>query len=77
MLNTQADKKKTHLDASASCELGDEYLPHSKAAHIRGVSTRTLDRWVAAGLLPRPEIINKRKYHKRRDIDTLSNKESV
>jgi len=43
-------------------------------AERRGVSTRTLDRWVAAGILPAPEYINKRKYidpdiEPRQDID--------
>jgi len=31
-------------------------------AEQRGVSTRTLDRWVVTGRLPPPEYINGRKY---------------
>jgi len=33
-----------------------------KYAERRGVSTRTLDRWVEDGILPEPERINGRKY---------------
>jgi DNA-binding transcriptional MerR regulator len=46
----------------------DEFVPHSEAARIRGVSSRTIDRWIAAGILQRPEKINGRKYHKRRNL---------
>jgi hypothetical protein len=31
-------------------------------AQRRGVSTRTLDRWVVDGILPAPDYINGRKY---------------
>jgi hypothetical protein len=31
-------------------------------AKRRGVSTRTLDRWVVAGIIPPPDVINGRKY---------------
>ena len=31
-------------------------------AERRGVSTRTLDRWVLAGIIPPPDVINGRKY---------------
>jgi hypothetical protein len=31
-------------------------------AKRHGVSTRTLDRWAAAGIISAPEIINGRKY---------------
>lgn len=33
-----------------------------KYAERRGVSTRTLDRWVEAGIIPPPDVINGRKY---------------
>ena len=33
-----------------------------KYAERRGVSTRTLDRWVLAGIIPPPDVINGRKY---------------
>jgi predicted site-specific integrase-resolvase len=46
----------------------DERIANSKAAKMRGVSTRTLDRWIAAGLIPKPEKINGRKYHRVGDI---------
>ena len=35
---------------------------HRRFAERRGVSTKTLDRWVEAGILPEPERIRKRKY---------------
>jgi hypothetical protein len=35
---------------------------HSHKARSLDVCTRTLDRWVAAGILPEPERINGRKY---------------
>ena len=31
-------------------------------AERRGVSTRTLDRWAAAGIIPSPEYVRGRKY---------------
>jgi predicted site-specific integrase-resolvase len=34
----------------------------SRFAERHGVSPKTLDRWVAAGRMPRPEYINGRKY---------------
>jgi DNA-binding transcriptional MerR regulator len=36
--------------------------PWRKYAERRGVSTRTLDRWVEDGILDPPEKINGRKY---------------
>jgi hypothetical protein len=33
-----------------------------KKAERHGVSTRTLDRWAAAGIIDPPEYINGRKY---------------
>lgn len=33
----------------------DRYLAKSELAALFGVSTRTIDAWVAAGRLPRPE----------------------
>jgi hypothetical protein len=33
-----------------------------KKAERHGVSTRTLDRWVAKGIIPAPQYINGRKY---------------
>ena len=35
---------------------------HRAFAERLGVSTRTIDRWIRDGLLPRPIRINKRKY---------------
>ncbi len=46
----------------------DEFVPHSQAARIRGVSGRTIDRWIDKGILPQPEKINGRKYHRVRDL---------
>lgn len=47
---------------------------HSAFAARLGVSPRTVDRWTEDGILPRPIIINKRKYwdpatEPRRDAD--------
>jgi hypothetical protein len=36
--------------------------PWRRHAERHGVSTRTLDRWVAAGILAEPERINGRKF---------------
>jgi hypothetical protein len=36
--------------------------PWRKLAELRGVSTKTLDRWVAKGIYDPPERINGRKY---------------
>jgi DNA-binding transcriptional MerR regulator len=36
--------------------------PWSKLAQRHGVSTRTLDRWADDDIIPKPEIINGRKY---------------
>jgi hypothetical protein len=36
--------------------------PWKKKALRHGVSTRTLDRWVVAGIIAKPVIINGRKY---------------
>jgi hypothetical protein len=36
--------------------------PWRAHAERHGVSTRTLDRWVKAGILPPPDVINGRKY---------------
>ena len=44
-------------------EVTGKRVSHSIAAQLRGVTGRTIDRWIAAGILPRPEIINRRKYH--------------
>jgi DNA-binding transcriptional MerR regulator len=35
---------------------------YRRYAERRGVTTKTLDRWVDAGILPEPDRINKRKY---------------
>jgi predicted site-specific integrase-resolvase len=51
---------------------GKRFVSHSQAAKIRGVSGRTLDRWIADGIIPKPEIINKRKYHLIEKIEVIS-----
>jgi predicted site-specific integrase-resolvase len=38
--------------------------PHRRKAERLGVSTRTLDRWVDAGIVDKPTYINGRKYHR-------------
>lgn len=38
-------------------------LPHTLKAAQLGVSPRTLDRWVEAGIIAAPEYVNGRKFH--------------
>jgi hypothetical protein len=45
------------------------YVKHSLAAKIHGVHIATLDRWIAIGLIPKPIIINRQKYHA---VETLA-----
>jgi hypothetical protein len=39
-----------------------ERVAWPRLAERRGVSVRTLDRWVALGIIPEPEYIRGRKY---------------
>jgi predicted site-specific integrase-resolvase len=50
-----------------------KYYSHPTAAKVRGVSTRTLDRWVKAGIIRPPIRINQRKYHRAEDIEAIGN----
>ena len=50
---------------------GRRLVSHSAAAAILGVSTRTVDRWVAAGLLSKPMIIRHRKYYEAAAIESV------
>jgi predicted site-specific integrase-resolvase len=54
----------TLIHESASRLAAHVLVSHGEAARIRGISTKTLDRWVKAGLLPEPERIRGRKYHR-------------
>jgi len=38
-------------------------LSHTQKAAQQGISTRTLDRWIEAGIIDQPEYVNGRKYH--------------
>ena len=38
-------------------------LPHPMKAEQQGVSGRTLDRWVKAGIIDPPDYVNGRKYY--------------
>jgi predicted site-specific integrase-resolvase len=38
-------------------------VSHRKKAEQLGVSTKTLDRWAASGIIEQPVHINGRKYH--------------
>ena len=46
-----------------------KFAKHSVAARIHGVHPRTLDRWVEAGLIPKPRVINRLKYY---DVEALA-----
>ena len=59
------------MDSAAPQVTGKKFVPHATAARIRGVSTRTLDRWIAAGIVAPPIVINKRKYHDLKNIEAI------
>jgi hypothetical protein len=40
------------------------WLPKPKKAEQQGVCTKTIDRWVEQGRLPKPKIVNGRVYHR-------------
>lgn len=40
-----------------------QFVRHTMAARIHRVHPRTIDRWVDAGILPEPRVINRFKYH--------------
>jgi predicted site-specific integrase-resolvase len=48
---------------SIQVEAGSKYVKHAVAARFHGVHTITIDRWVRAGILPKPVVINGLKYH--------------
>jgi len=65
------------MDSTAAPQVtGKKFVPHTTAARIRGVSTRTLDRWVAAGIVAPPVVINKRKYHDLENIAAIGQAKS-
>jgi hypothetical protein len=41
---------------------GKRREPWGRLAKRRGISSKTQDRWAAAGIVPKPEYINGRKY---------------
>lgn len=47
---------------------GQKFITHTGAARIRGICTRTLDRWIKAGIVQPPTVINGRKYH---DVEAI------
>jgi hypothetical protein len=51
------------LDGAPDAVKRKRKLSHSQKADQQGVSTRTLDRWIAAGIIDAPIYINGRKYH--------------
>jgi MerR family regulatory protein len=51
-----------------SREEDDSFEPTSKKAERLGVSTRTLKRWIDAGILEQPRRINGRLYHRVRAL---------
>ena len=58
MLEEKTKKERFERIVSAG---GDPYLGKREMAALRGVSTRTLDRLVKAGAIPKPELIGLRK----------------
>jgi DNA-binding transcriptional MerR regulator len=63
--------------SSTTTEIAGKRVSHSRAAEMRDVSGRTLDRWVRAGLLPQPEKINNRKYHLLTDLERVAQTNSA
>jgi predicted DNA-binding transcriptional regulator AlpA len=53
------DQQMSDLSNSATPK---RLIPHRRYAEAHGVSTKTIDRWVADGILPEPTRINARKY---------------
>jgi predicted site-specific integrase-resolvase len=39
-------------------------VTHRRKAEQQGVTVRTLDRWIAAGIIERPDQVNGRNYHR-------------
>ena len=50
------------MSESSQTAATKESVPYRRYAERKRVSTKTLDRWVAAGILPKPDRINNRKY---------------
>jgi hypothetical protein len=50
------------MSANQSPTSGKRLEPWRRLAKRQGVSTKTLDRWAQAGIVPPPEYINGRKY---------------
>jgi hypothetical protein len=48
------------------------YVKHSLAAKVHGVHIATLDRWIAIGLIPKPTVINRQKYHAAETLAALA-----
>ena len=51
------------LSDSSQAAAARRLIPHRQYAEQKGVSTKTIDRWVADGILAKPVRINNRKYH--------------
>jgi predicted site-specific integrase-resolvase len=51
------DTRRSHLSKELPA-----WLPYARYAERKGVTTKTLDRWVAKGILPPPKRVNNRKY---------------
>jgi hypothetical protein len=52
----------TISDQSSATKQERRREPWRRLSERLGVSTRTLDRWAQAGIVPPPEYINGRKY---------------
>jgi DNA-binding transcriptional MerR regulator len=46
-----------------------KFIKHSQAAKFHDVHPRTIDRWAAQGLIPKPVTVNGLKYY---DVEALA-----
>jgi hypothetical protein len=47
----------------------EQFLPTKLVCHRYCTTERTIDRWTARGVLPKPDIINGRKYWRRSALE--------
>jgi hypothetical protein len=52
-----------HMRQFTEISADAKFVKHSVAARFHGVHIKTIDRWVEAGLIPKPRIIRRQKYY--------------